>query len=82
VKGIPIPEPDRHSTRYGRDWHRRRKEPDCAACAATRVRKPVACCGTEPGVKRHRRLGESVCRPCQDAKNAANRARYTALATP
>jgi len=49
---------------------------------ATGKRRREARCGTEPGVKRHRRLGEKPCRACQDAKNAANRRRAAAIAAP
>lgn len=64
-----------HGTASGFNQHRRRKEPDCATCAANRKRPPAQC-GTEAGRKRHRRLGEPVCRECQDFVNAENRRRY------
>lgn len=35
-------------------------------------------CGTESGHRRHRRNKEPICRPCQDAKNAAQRKRERA----
>lgn len=42
------------------------------ACAAPSKRYPNGATGTGAGRSRHRRAGEPVCRPCQDAHNAGN----------
>ena len=65
----------RETAKAAAPWTRSR---DRKAAGLPRLRPAVAECGTRPGARRHRRLGEPVCEPCLQAERDEAARRYRA----
>ncbi|TFV90419.1 hypothetical protein [Blastococcus sp. CT_GayMR16] len=69
---------DRDAADDGVRQHGRRTEAKPRADVPRRQRAAVAVCGSTGGYARHKRLKESICDPCREAKNAYWRERDAA----